>query len=107
MGRRCRVAGRDRVAVPVPGVEPLLAGGGGVCARRVSARLWRCEGARRRKGGEAQPAVPAGVAPVRLPEPLLQLGAVLGGRGGLGRFGGEVAPVVGARSSGHVGLADL
>lgn len=102
MSRGCRGVDRNRVAVPAPGVEPLLAGGGGVCARRVSACLRRWEGARRREGGEAQPALPAGVAPVRLPDPVLQLRAVLCRRGGLGRFNGEVTAGVTPGSSRHV-----
>lgn len=102
MRRRCRGAGRNRVAVPVAGVKPLLAGGGGVCARCVGARLRRWEDARRRKRGETQAALPAGVTPVRLPDPLLQLCAVFGGRGSLGRFGREVASVIGPRSGRHV-----
>lgn len=76
-----------------------------MCARRVGARLRGWEGARRREGGEAEPALPAGVAPVRLPDPALQLGAVLrgGAGGGLGRFDGEAAAAaVGARCSRHV-----
>lgn len=97
-----RGAAWDRVAVPAPGVKPLLAGGGGVRARCVSARLRQWEGARRRKSGETQPALPAGVAPVGLPEPALQRCAVFGRRGRLGRFGGEVAFVIGPGSSRHV-----
>lgn len=102
MSRGCRGANRNRVAVPVPGVEPLRAGGGGVCARRVSARVRRWEGAGRREGGEAQPALPAGVAPVRLPDPVLQLRAVLCRRGGPGRFNGEVSAGVAPGGGRHV-----
>lgn len=73
-----------------------------MCARCVCARLRRWEGARRRKRGETQPALPAGVSPVRLPDPALQLCAVFARRGSLGRFGGEVESVIGPRSSRHV-----
>lgn len=95
MSRGCRVA------VPVPRVEPLLAGGGGVRARCVSACVRRWEGARRRERGETQPALPTGVTPVRLPNPVLQLCAVLCRRG-LGRFSGEVAAVIGPSRGRHV-----
>lgn len=101
MSRGCRGADGNRVAVPVPRVEPLLAGGGGVRARCVSACVRRWEGARRRERGETQPALPTGVTPVRLPNPVLQLCAVLCRRG-LGRFSGEVAAVIGPSRSRHV-----
>ena len=69
-------------------------------ARCVSA------GVRRWEGEETHAALPTGVTPVRLPDPALQLCAVLGRRGTLGWFGGEVASVIGPRSCRHVRYGD-
>lgn len=99
--------GKVRVAVPVPRVKSLLraAGWWGRCTRCLKACPWRREVARRWERCQRQVALPVGITPVILPNPLLQLYAVFRCCGGLGRLSvtfRAVAAVVTLRRSKHV-----